>query len=100
MSKKHDPNAAAAPDSGIFGLPYSFEESKVIFIPVPWEATTSYGAGTVFGPDAILRASLQMDLFDLDVVKPYEQGLHALAVEKHLIALNEASKKLAAGIKE
>jgi agmatinase len=99
-TKKIDPNAAANPDSGIFGLPYSFEEAKVVYIPVPWEATTSYGGGTVYGPEAILRASLQMDLFDMDVVKPYEQGLHCIAVDEKLMALNEEAKALAGPIKE
>lgn len=100
MSKKIDPNAAADPNSGIFGLPYSFEESKLIYIPVPWEATTSYGGGTVFGPQAILDASLQMDLFDLDVLKPYEQGLHALELDPNLSAINAEAKKLSQPIKD
>ncbi|MBS1958061.1 MAG: agmatinase family protein [Bdellovibrionales bacterium] len=100
MSKKVDPNAAADPNSGIFGLPYSFEESKLVYIPVPWEATTSYGGGTVYGPEAILAASLQMDLFDLDVVKPYEQGLHAIDIDQTLASLNTEAKKLAEPIKE
>ena len=62
-----DPNAAAATDSGIFGLPYTENESALVYVPVPWEATTSYGGGTAFGPSAILEASKQVDLFDLDV---------------------------------
>lgn len=100
MTKKLDPNAAADPEGGIFGLPYSFDESKIIYIPVPWEATTSYGGGTVYGPDAIMQASLQMDLFDLDVMKPYELGLHALPVDRHLAALNSKAKALAQPIKD
>lgn len=33
-------------------------------IPVPYEDSVSYGAGTARGPDAILRASEQLELFD------------------------------------
>ena len=61
-----DPNSAASDDSGIFGLPYTFEESKIVYLPVPWEVTTSYGGGTAQGPSAILEASKQVDLFDHD----------------------------------
>lgn len=33
-------------------------------IPVPYEATVSYGGGTAGGPDAMLAASDQLELFD------------------------------------
>src|SRR5690606_39907230 len=40
-----DPNAAAAPDSGIFGLTTPETESAVVLVPVPFAATVSYGGG-------------------------------------------------------
>ena len=87
----YDPNAAADPNAGIFGLPYSEEDAKLVFIPVPWEATTSYGGGTAFGPDAIINASTQIDLFDLDVVDPDRAGLHCLPVDSELVRMNRLS---------
>ncbi|MEO8877527.1 MAG: arginase family protein, partial [Polyangiaceae bacterium] len=51
-----DPNAAALPDSGIFGLNDTPEDARVVLVPVPWDATTSYRAGTANGPAAILEA--------------------------------------------
>ena len=78
MTSDFNPNAASAADSGIFGLPHSFDEAALVYLPVPWEATTSYGGGTADGPAAILEASRQVDLFDGDVLKPYEAGLHLL----------------------
>ena len=95
-----NPNAPADPSAGIFGLPGSFEDSKIIFLPIPWEATTSYGGGTVHGPTAILNASPQLDLFDLDVEKPYEQGLYCLPLSESIAELNARSKEMAASIKE
>src|SRR5690242_16211567 len=71
-----DPNAPAQPGSGIFGLPHSETEALVVLVPVPWEATTSYGGGAADGPRAILHASMQVDLFDLDVDRPYQHGIH------------------------
>ena len=55
-----NPNAAAPADSGIFGLPNTDsaeKEASLVYLPVPWEATTSYGGGTSNGPRAILEAS-------------------------------------------
>jgi len=90
-----DPNAAAKPGSGIFGLPHSSEEARVVLIPVPFEATTSYGGGTVDGPQAIREASLQVDLFDIETGKPYEAGLHMLAESAQVRAWNDEARESA-----
>ncbi len=89
-----DPNSAASADSGVFGLPYGENESTLVFLPVPWEATTSYGGGTSQGPQAILAASRQVDLFDLDVLKPYEAGMFFLPESDKILKLNEKAKLL------
>lgn len=90
-----DPNGPAELDSGIFGLPHSFPEAKLVFLPVPWEATTSYGAGTSKGPAAILEASYQVDLFDFEVDKPYEAGFHMLPESKKIKTWNKTGKAAA-----
>lgn len=73
-----DPNAAAQPSSGVFGLPNSESDAKVILLPIPFDATTSYGKGAANGPSAILEASKQVDLFDLETGRPYEAGIFML----------------------
>lgn len=90
-----DPNSAATGDSGIFGLPHSFDDAKLVFLPVPWEATTSYGGGTSKGPAAILDASYQVDLFDLEVHRPYEAGMFMLPESKKIRAWNKLGKAAA-----
>lgn len=70
-----DPNAAAAPDAGIFGLPCSREDSRVILLGVPFDATTSYRPGTAHGPEAIRTASMQVDLYDHRFGRIYERGI-------------------------
>jgi agmatinase len=90
-----DPNAAAPPDSGVFGLSSTPAAAKVILIPVPFEVTTSYGGGTSRGPQAILEASKQVDLFDLDTGKPYAHGIAMLEEPAHIWALNAEGKALA-----
>jgi agmatinase len=88
-----DPNAASTEDSGIFGLPYARKEAKLVFLPVPWEATTSYGGGTSKGPAAIFEASHQVDLFDLEVERPYEAGMYMLPISKKILAWNREGKR-------
>lgn len=95
---KFDPNAAATADSGIFGLPFDEKESALLLYPVPWEATTSYGGGTGEGPAAILEASRQVDLYDADVLKPYEAGLHMLPENREIRSWNVEAKALAARV--
>ena len=92
---RFDANAPAQPGSGVFGLPHSESEARVVLVPVPWEATTSYGGGASDGPKAILHASAQVDLFDLDVEKPYAAGIHMLAEAEEIIAANGKGKALA-----
>ena len=43
-------------------------------VPVPFERSVSYGTGTAMGPEAILEASGQLELFDGKSV-PAEQGI-------------------------
>ena len=42
----------------------AFDDAAVVVLPVPYEATVSYGGGTAKGPEAILRASAQVELYD------------------------------------
>jgi agmatinase len=90
-----DPNAPAQPGSGVFGLPFSEDEAAVVLVPVPWEATTSYGGGAADGPRAILEASMQVDLYDLDVEKPYAAGIHMLPIDESVLQKNGEAKAAA-----
>ncbi len=93
-----DPNAASSADSGIFGLPFPEASSHVICIPVPWEATTSYGGGTVDGPRAILEASRQVDLYHRQVLRPYEAGIHMRAESPEVRSWNDEARPLARNV--
>src|SRR4029079_6380132 len=39
-----------------YGLPHTVDEARVVLVPVPFEATTSYGGGAGEGPGAAVRA--------------------------------------------
>lgn len=95
MASTLDPNAAAAPDSGLFGLDVAPGDAAVHVIPVPFEATTSYRTGTARGPAAVLAASRQVDLFDLDTGAPWKAGIALLDANPRLAAWNEEASRLA-----
>jgi agmatinase len=57
----------------------SLKRSKVVVIPVPYEATTSFVSGTRRGPLAIIEASTHMELFDDEIKKEIASiGIHTL----------------------
>src|SRR5512133_3246738 len=93
-----DPSAAAQPGSGVFGLPHSEDEARVVLVPVPFEATTSYGGGTAAGPEAVLAASRQVDLFDVETGRPYEAGIHMLPIPDELVRLDASARAAAAPV--
>lgn len=95
MPEIFDPNAAALPGSGIYGLVSTPEESAVHVVAVSFDATASYRKGAWKGPDAILRASRQVDLFDLATGRPYEAGICMLEPDPRIAALNEEASELA-----
>jgi len=99
MHDSFDPNAPTS-GHGIFGLPHTPEDSRVVLLPVPWEATVSYGGGTSKGPAAILRASRQVDLLDRDTGKPYESGIAMLPISETVRAWSDEAKALAAAVIE
>lgn len=61
-----NPNDIGVANGNYFGLPYTAAESDIVILPVGWDVTTSYADGTSGGPEAIMDASLQVDLFDVD----------------------------------
>ena len=91
-----DPDAAATAGSGIYGLPFRAEDAHVVIVPVPFEATTSYGGGASEGPAAVFEASKQVDLFDLETGRPYERGIAMLQIPDNVMRMGRDAKKHAA----
>ena len=87
-----NPNDVAFGD-GIYGLPYTVETAAQVIIPVPWEATVSYRQGTAGGPEAILAASRQVDLYDADVIDAWKLGLAMTEIPSDLVALNKITRQ-------
>ncbi len=89
-----DPNGLAS-NSNLFGLPFNYAESQVVVLPVPWEVTVSYSAGTANAPTAIKEASLQVDLYDAFLVDAWKRGVLMLEVDERLSTKSLKHRKLA-----
>lgn len=98
MDADFDPDDAATPESGLFGLPHGPAEAEVHVVPVPFDATTSYRKGTACAPQAILAASHQVELFDLHAGQPYEAGITLLEADPAIEGLNREACELARGV--
>lgn len=92
-----DPSSAALHD-GVYGLPFTPDEARVVLVPVPWEATVSYGSGTANGPAAILEASRQVDLLDRETGRPYEAGIAMLEIPAEVRRWSDEARGKAAPV--
>ena len=89
-----DPDAAATGD-GLFGLDTKPEQARVVVIPVPFDATTSYRPGTAAGPAHVLQASMQVDLEDIQFGPIWQAGIAMLPIPKAIAALSRKARKAA-----
>jgi agmatinase len=64
-------------------------------IPVPWEVTVSYSAGTALGPQAIFNASFQVDLFDPKVADAWKIGIAMEPVSDDIASRSESLRRKA-----
>ncbi len=61
------------------GFDFSYEESKVVILPVPYDSTTSYIPGTRFGPSKIIDASRFLEFYDIEEdFEPYTVGIYTM----------------------
>lgn len=88
-----DPNAVGNPNNNIFSLPFPEEDARLVILPVPWEVTVSYIAGTARAPEHILNASLQVDLFDPDFRNAWKQGYYLRPCDKKVLMKSDYLRK-------
>ena len=57
-----------------------FESAAIAVLPVPYDRTSTYNKGSDRGPAALLTASTQVELYDIETdTEVYEQGIATLA---------------------
>lgn len=77
-------------------------KARFLVLPVPYEETVSYGGGTGKGPEAIIDASRQVELWDEELLRDTSAaGIHTLEEfrpklkgERYIAALAEHTAKL------
>ena len=97
-SIKFDPNDIGIPNGNYFALPYTPNEADVLLLSVPWDVTTSYRPGSSVGPEAIIAASVQVDLFDEDIPLAWEAKIGTLAVNEEIARLNDVVRPVAESV--
>ncbi len=89
--KLFDPDGVGVDNGNYFGLPFEPQDADLVLISAPWDVTVSYGAGTAYGPDAIIEASTQLDFYDPLAVDAWRSGIATADIDYSLL---ECSQKL------
>lgn len=95
-----NPNDIGMANGNYFGLPYSVQESDIVLVSVPWDATVSYCDGTAQGPQAIMDASLQVDLFDEAIENAWLTKIGTHPIDEQIEQLNIDSRSAAVKVIE
>lgn len=90
---KFDAEGTSNSHNNIFGLPFGEEDAKLVILPVPWEVTVSYNAGTARAADHVCKASLQVDLFDADAPEGWKQGFYMRPIDKKILLKSDYLRK-------
>lgn len=93
--QNHDPNDVGIKGS-FLGLPFTPENAALVIIPVPWDVTVSYSEGTARGPQAVLDASSQIDLFVKDIPDAWKLGIAVLPISEEISEQSINARKEAA----
>ncbi|MEP7164150.1 MAG: agmatinase family protein [Ferruginibacter sp.] len=88
-----DPSSVGNPNNNIFGLPFSEADARLIILPISWEVTVSYNAGTARAPEHIFKASLQVDLFDPESRDTWRQGIFMREPNKKILTKSDYLRK-------
>ena len=88
-----DHNSVGNPNNNIFGLPFSEEDARLVLIPVPWEVTVSYRAGTARAPERLFRSSLQIDIYDAEMKDVWKEGFYMREPDKKILLKSDYLRK-------
>ncbi len=88
-----DPDSVGNPNNNIFGLPFTEDDAALVLVPVPWEVTVSYKAGTARAAEKICKASLQVDLIDADIKDGWKEGFFMREIDKKILMKSDYLRK-------
>ncbi len=83
-----DPSGYAVKNNNLVGLPFTKNDAKIVLLPIPWDVTASSAKGTVDGPECLLEASYQLDLYDWDYQNAWQFGIYMDDIHDNLKEMN------------
>ena len=58
---------------------YSYEESSIVILPVPYDETSTWMKGADKGPDAVMEASVNLEFYDIETdSEAHKHGIYTL----------------------
>lgn len=96
--RTYDPSDVGLENGNFCGLPFDYDTAGIILLGIPWEVTVSYHEGTAAGPLAVLNASPQLDLYDLDNPNGWQQGIFMPSIPDWIHQRNDELRPLAAQV--
>lgn len=84
-----DPNGVGIANGNLFGFPVTEDEANIVIIPIPWDATASYGKGTSDGPAAILEASTQLDFYHPQLENAFQTKVFMTPISAEWKTIND-----------
>lgn len=95
-SEPSEYTADSAGGPGLFGLGCHPDRARYVVLPVPFEATTSFRSGTARGPAAVLEASRQVDLLDVEFGEFHHEGIAMLEALPEIATLDDQARRAVA----
>ncbi len=90
-----DIDSAGVYNGAYFGFEFTHEESALSLLGVEWDATVSYSEGAALAPEAIIRASMQVEIHDADFPDEWKQGIFTLATDPKVSEINSEARAAA-----
>ena len=86
-----NPDGVGVDNGNYFGMDFPIEDSRLVLVSAPWDVTSSYGAGSVYAPDAIIDASTQLDFYDPVSPDQWRKGIATALID---YSIDEDSQRL------
>ncbi len=90
---KFNPSGVGLKNGHFIGLPFNEEDAEIVLLSVPWDVTVSYRDGTSTGPQNILEASTQLDLYDPDMPDAWKKGIYMRHIDLFWLNKNKELRK-------
>lgn len=77
-----NPDDTGVANGNYFGFPFTPQESDLVLISAPWDVTVSYNDGTANAPQAIIDASIQVEIYDTHNPHAWKRGIATLPTDE------------------